>query len=126
MSIFFIVRLFTMRKTLQKLLQVAAILVLLGGAIYVLGLTAQPTMFERFLPHSTKEDDHDHTDSEFQEQIVEIAFSPTAAKNIGLDDSAIITVDVIDYYKSLSFPAVVVERPGFSTITVPSPVSGVI
>ena len=115
-----------MQKTSQKLLQVAAVLVLLGGAIYVLALTVQPTVFERFLSHSTEEDDHDHTDSALQEQVVEIAFSPTAAKNIGLDDSAITTVEVIDYYKSLSFPAVVVERPGFSTIIIPSLVSGVI
>lgn len=55
-----------------------------------------------------------------------IALSPYAAKNIGLDDSAITTITLTDYYKFLTVPAVVVERPGKSTITVPSPVSGVI
>ena len=130
-----------MTKTSQKLSHGAITLVLVGvliiGTVYVLAQTVPTvrsalagTVFDRFLPHSHDDDcdhDHDHDhDSAFQGPSLEIAFSPTAAKNIGLDDSAITTVEVVDFYKSLSFPAVVVERPGFSTITVPSPVSGVV
>jgi multidrug efflux pump subunit AcrA (membrane-fusion protein) len=58
--------------------------------------------------------------------MIEIAFSPTAAKNIGIDDSTIARVEVVDYYKSITFPAVVTDRPGHSVINVPSPVSGVV
>jgi len=125
-----------MTKTSKKLSYTVITLVLTGfltvGAVYVLAQTVSPvrtalsgTVFDRFLSHHDDDCDHDH-DSAFQGPSLEIAFSPTAAKNIGLDDSAVTMVEVVDFYKSLSFPAVIVERPGFSTITVPSPVSGVV
>ena len=120
-------------------MHVAVAFMLVGGltigAVYVLASTVPlvrtalaGTMFERFLPHSTDEDDHDHVEtvSAFQGASLEIVLSPTAAKNIGLDDSAITMIEAVDFYKSLSFPAEVVERAGFSTITIPSPVSGVV
>ena len=128
-----------MIKTSQKLLYAVAITVLVGVlvivAFYVLTLTVPSvrsalvgTVFDHFLPHfHDEESEHvSDRDSAFQGPALEIVFSPTAAKNIGLDDTAITTVEVIDFYKSLSFPAEVVERPGFSTITVPSLVSGVV
>ncbi|MGL4593827.1 MAG: efflux RND transporter periplasmic adaptor subunit [Thermoguttaceae bacterium] len=80
-------------------------------------------------------DEHSHDESGsktnpssnlHQDQLNEIVISPVAAKNIGIDDTKIAQVKVVDYYKSLVIPAVVVERPGKSTITVPSPVSGVV
>ncbi|MCL2305432.1 MAG: efflux RND transporter periplasmic adaptor subunit [Planctomycetaceae bacterium] len=104
-------------------------------AVYVLALTVEPvrtmfegTVFERFLP---SDHDHDHNHAEtvaplLQSQVVEVAISPAATRNIGLDESAMMTVRAVDFYKSLTFPAVVAERPGFSMITVPSPVSGVV
>jgi len=128
------------KKLLRTLTGIVLILILGIGTLYVLAWTVKPiqimlhtavegTILERFLPHGHAE--HGNGDAEivetaFQEQIAEIAFSPAAAKNIGLDDSALITVEATDYYKSFSFPAVLVERPGFSTITVPSLVSGVV
>jgi len=129
-----------MKKTLLKSLHSVIAIVLIGslvvGAVYALALTVKPvrvalegTMLEHFLPHNADEcTDHDHTEeaATFQGPVVEVALSPTAAKNIGLDDSTITKIEPTDFYKSLSFPAVVVERPGFSTITVPSPVSGVV
>jgi len=133
-----------MKKIPLKLLHSVIALVLIGsltfGAVYALALTIKPvravlegTLFERFLPHEDDERDcdHDHDHDEtaatlLHGQAVEIALSPTAAKNIGIDDSAIMTVEVLDFYKSLSFPAIVAERPGFSMLTVSSPVSGVV
>ena len=123
-----------MTKTSQKLSYTIITFTLVGfltiGAVYTVSpvrTALAGTVFDRFLTHHDDDCDHDHDhDSAFQGPSLEIAFSPTAAKNIGLDDSAITTVEVVDYYKSLSFPAVIVERPGFSTITVPSPVSGVV
>ncbi len=111
---------------------------------------ANDTVFERFLPHDDdhnhetehahEKEDHDHADHDHEakdaddhaeqptssHEAAEISFSPTAARNMGIDDTAIATVEVIDFYKSLSIPAVVVELPGFSTITVPSPASGIV
>jgi len=116
-----------MTKTSRKLFHTAIAFVLGGcltiGTVYVL----PSTIFERFLSHHHDDCDadcvHDHV---FQGPSLEIALSPTAARNIGLNDSTITTIEVVDFYRSLTFPAVIVERPGFSTITMPSPVSGVI
>jgi len=117
-----------MTKTSQTLFHIAIAFVLGGcltiGAVYVL----PSTVFERFLHHHHDDcdDDCDHDHLAFQGPSLEIALNPMAARNIGLDASSIMTVEVVDFYRSLTFPAVVVERPGFSTITVPSPVSGVV
>ncbi len=133
------------QKFLRGITALTLILIVCVGAVYVLASTVKPvrtslldvakgTMFEHFLPQDA-EDDHDHDNAAemshgaaapVQGQAVEISFSPVAARNMGIDDSAITTVETVDFYKSLSFPAVVVERSGFSTITVPSPVSGVV
>ena len=106
-----------MKRILHTFTTILFIVALTAGAIYVLS-------------HIAERDEHDHAHTETAAatsgEVTEIAISTTATKNIGLDDSAIITVEAVDYYKSFSFPAVVVERPGFSTITVPSPVSGVV
>ena len=112
-------------KKPQKLLRAVVTFALIGtltvGTVYMLDLTVKPTALTD--DHS----DHDHAeDVAAQTEIVEVALSPTAAKNIGLDDSTIMTIETVDYYKSFSVPAVVVERPGFSTITVSSPVSGIV
>ena len=108
----------------QQLFAFVLIGCLIVGAICVL----PSTVLERFLPHKADESNENHSETAltFQEPSIEIMLSPMAAKNIGLDDSAITTITVVDFYKSLSFPAEVVERPGFSMITVPSPVSGVV
>jgi len=109
-----------MKTIVLKLLRGVIAVVLLGalavGTVYVL---------EHFRPHDDAQD-HAETAVPLQELLVEVAISPTAAKNIGLDDSAITMIEVVDFYKSFPFPGVVVERSGFSTITVPSPVSGVV
>lgn len=116
---------------------VAFLALLITGAVYSLALTVKPvraalegTVVERFLP---EDDTHDHAETETDEgvsltqaQSIEVLLSSTAAKNIGLDDSAIATIKITDYHKSFSCPAVIVERPGFSTITVPAPASGVV
>ncbi|MCL2120595.1 MAG: efflux RND transporter periplasmic adaptor subunit [Planctomycetaceae bacterium] len=128
-----------MKKISQKPSRSVVIAALIGvgiaSAIYVPAVTVKPvrtvlygmvegTMIERFLPYDD-DDDHDDYNHE-REDVIEIALNLTAAKNIGLGDSAIVTVEAVDFYKSFSFPGVVVERPGFSTIIVPSPVSGVV
>ena len=91
--------------------------VTIGLVVYALGYKSQSA---------------DHADeaiaasSAFPTEVTEIALSPAAAKNIGIDDSTIVKAEVVDYAKSITFPAVVTDRPGHSVISVPSPVSGVI
>ena len=127
-----------MKKSIP-FINILIIVVLSFVVLYVAALTIKPvrqvllhaangTVLANFLPSEAEHEDIDsaETDPVVLTQIVEIAFNPIAAKNIGLDDSAIITIEPVDYYKSFTFPAVVVECPGFSTITVPAPVSGII
>jgi len=114
----------TSKKLFRALIAFALIGTLTVGAVFII----QGASLDRFRHNGVIDcaddgDDHDH---DFHGETTEIALSPTAARNIGLDDSAVATVEVTDFYKSFSVPAVIVERPGFSTITVPSPVSGVI
>ena len=91
------------------------------------------TMFEYFIAKrlpGNSEDDHDHDEDESDTaspgQSMEILLSPTAEKNIGIGESDMIEVEATDFYKSLVFPAVVKELPGWSTVMVPSPASGVV
>ena len=126
-------------KSLSKTGIVFIVLAFLMGMVYVLGWTVPSTrggihyvaqyifmgsLAERLLPM-----DHALEEPEVvaaAEPAREISFSPVASKNIGIDDSTIAKIEVIDYYKSLILPAVVTERPGHSTIDIPSPVSGVV
>jgi len=114
----------TSKKLSRALIAIALIGTLTVGAVFII----QGASLDRFrhLGVADCDDDCDDHDHDVYEEVIEVALSQTAARNIGLDDCAIATVEVSDFYKSFSFPAVIVERPGFSTITVPSPVSGVI
>ncbi len=133
-------------KILRHFTSALIIVLLLFGAVFTLAATVKPvrdglhgmtkgTSLERFWPHDAADDHDEHDGHDHGEgscssaapgQSVEIALSPTASKNIGLNDSSVIEIEPTDYYKSFSFPAVITERPGWSTITVPSPVSGVV
>ncbi len=132
------------QKPLRGFAALALLLIACIGAVYALASTVKPvrewlhdvtknTVLIKILPYDDDENDHDSAaemsqkaDSAFQEQAVEISFSPSAAKNSGIDDSTIATVEVVDFNKSFTFPGIVVERSGFSTITVPSSVSGIV
>ena len=117
-------------KTPSKLFYTVIAFVLIGtltvGAVYVVSGTSIAYFLLNRHSLLNGHDDCDHNHDHVHGDIIEIALSPTASRNIGLDDSTIATVEVTEFYKSFSFPGVVVERPGFSTLTVPSPVSGVI
>jgi len=105
-------------KTFRIILYLLVLHVVVFSVIFALG-----RMSARTVGHA---DEEIAESSALQTEITEIALSPTAAKNIGIDDSTIVRVQVTDYAKSLTFPAVVTDRPGHSVIIVPSPVSGVI
>ncbi len=87
---------------------------------------------QRYLPiesakaHQTEPSQENAESAPAMEPVRDIMLSPTAAGNLGLNDSTLAQVEVIDYYKSLILPAVITERPGLSTINIPAPLSGVI
>ena len=118
-----------LRTGLSALLIIAFLLT--GCYVLVRTVPAFQETFAKILPLEHEETEHSHEGESADAHAVkgpamEISLSATAAKNIGIDDTTITKVKVVDYYKSLTFPATVVERPGISTMTVPSPVSGVI
>ena len=55
-----------------------------------------------------------------------LALSTQALRNIGLDDAAIFNAELSPYQKTISFPAIVVERPSWSSVKVPAPGTGVV
>ena len=109
--------------TLISMLTVAAIFVTPGISLEISSHNKHAHDDHHDCDHDHHDCDHDH---ETHGEITDVAISQTAARNIGLDDSAIAKVEVTNFYKSFTIPATVVERPGFSRLTVPSPVSGVI
>jgi hypothetical protein len=126
-------------KWLSIIGSVLVMAVFLVGMVYLLGWTVPSTrgsihhiakivfldsITERLLPVEQEEEPSEPVAE--SGQAIEISFSPTAAKNIGIDDSSIAKIEVVDYYKSLTLPATVAERPGHSMINVPAPVSGVV
>ena len=102
-------------KPLRILITLLFVSVMIVAVVYMLRWTAKPV----------EGDDHS-AETPLQTEVVEIMLSPAAARNIGIDDSTIMQINVVDYAKSVTFPAVVTECPCHSVINVPSPVSGVV
>lgn len=61
-----------------------------------------------------------------QEEQHAVALSRQALQNIGISDDTIQEIVVSSYDKTMSFPAILVDRPGRSTFRIPAPFSGVI
>ena len=76
--------------------------------------------------HHDEGDEHHHGTAPLAGFAKEITLSKVAEKNFQIDDSAIVKVEVSDYYKTFSLPATLRERPGHSFFYVPAPTSGVV
>ena len=55
-----------------------------------------------------------------------LALSDRALKNIGVTEQSATAATLADFQKTIDFPATLVERPGRSSLTIPSPMAGVI
>jgi len=55
-----------------------------------------------------------------------LALSDRALQNIGVTEQSAPAVELTDYEKTIAFPGTLVERPGRSSLTIPSPMAGVI
>ncbi|MBQ6615306.1 MAG: efflux RND transporter periplasmic adaptor subunit [Thermoguttaceae bacterium] len=79
-------------------------------------------------------DGHDHSghnhsdhDAHDHEQVMALELSDQALANIGIEkDSDFGEIKVGSYDKTLTFPAILEERPGETLTKIPSPVSGVV
>jgi multidrug efflux pump subunit AcrA (membrane-fusion protein) len=73
-------------------------------------------------PHDSHEEAaHDHGDHSHEPAFVEL--SPQAQRNIGLQTAKVTRGD---FKRSISVPAVIVERPGRSTVEVTAPLTGIV
>ncbi len=63
---------------------------------------------------------------EEEEERHSLALSDRALKNIGITEQSTPVVALTDYEKTIAFPGRLVERPGRSSLTIPSPMAGVI
>jgi multidrug efflux pump subunit AcrA (membrane-fusion protein) len=70
--------------------------------------------------HDHAEHAHDHAG---HSEVTSIELSEKGLKNIGFEP---LTIELTDYQKSLTLPAIVVERPGRSQLHITAPLTGVI
>jgi biotin carboxyl carrier protein len=73
-------------------------------------------------------DDHDHDDHDHEGHSEEqsLDLSAAAMANLGLGPETVLPVETSTYVRSVSVPAVVVERPGHSRLPVSAPMTGVV
>ena len=69
---------------------------------------------------------HDHSDHGGHNEATSLELSPQAIRNIGLSDESLQPVTLETFRRSITVPAVVVERPGRSRVQVATPMTGVV
>ena len=69
---------------------------------------------------------HDHTAHAGHDESSSLELSAQALRNIGLSDETIRPIKLETYRKSMTVPALVVERPGRTRVQVATPMTGVI
>lgn len=108
----------------------------LAALLVVAGVVAAAVWRERWWPESAASqtagngkarsnggDAHDHGHDHAHDEANSIELSPWALRNINYEP---VTVQLSDYARTVTLPAIVVERPGRSQIQVTAPMSGVI
>jgi membrane fusion protein, heavy metal efflux system len=68
-------------------------------------------------------DGHDHAD---HDEGTSLELSPQALRNVGLSDDTIKPIELTTFRRSITVPALVVERPGRTRVQVATPMTGVI
>ncbi len=75
--------------------------------------------------HDHAIDAHDQSTHE-RSETVSLELTPQARKNLGLDAEFLRPVELTTYRRSITVPAIVVAKPGRSSIVVSSPLNGVV
>ena len=74
-------------------------------------------------------DKHDHGEATHNEPtgpIDSVDLSASAMKNLGLDSQTLLTIGRTTFFRSVTIPAVVVERPGRTRLHISAPLTGVV
>ncbi|CAN0536198.1 unnamed protein product, partial [Scytosiphon promiscuus] len=74
---------------------------------------------------ASEEDHHDH-DHAGHDETSSLELSPQARKNVGLTADKIVPVQLKDFTRTITIPAMVVERPGKTRIKVVAPMTGIV
>ena len=86
-------------------------------------------------PTAAEQDDPDHADEEHDDHaghshphsaVASLELSPQARRNLGLTPEYLRPVQLEDYSRSITVPAIVAERPGRTHIEVSAPLTGVV
>jgi acetyl/propionyl-CoA carboxylase alpha subunit len=67
--------------------------------------------------------DHDHAG---HDEASSLELSPQARKNVGLTADKVIPVKLQSFTRTITIPAIVVERPGKTRVTIVAPMTGII
>jgi pyruvate/2-oxoglutarate dehydrogenase complex dihydrolipoamide acyltransferase (E2) component len=94
----------------------------------LIGAPAEPVDDHEGHDHGTNEDEHaghDHGHEGHSEE-TSLELSEAAMANLGLNTETVLPIEPSTYVRTVSVPAVVVERPGRSRLPVSTPMTGVI
>ena len=116
------------RSRIRKVVWTLAALLVVGGVV------AAAVWRERWWPepaapqaaangNAQSDHDHDHGHDHKHDSANSIELSPWALRNINYEP---VTVQLSDYARTVTLPAIVVERPGRSQIQVTAPLAGVV
>jgi multidrug efflux pump subunit AcrA (membrane-fusion protein) len=75
---------------------------------------------------ATKEDSHDEHDHDAHSDSKSIELTPSAMKNIGLTEEFLKPIELTTFQKSITVPAIVVDRPGRTRLPVSAPMTGIV
>ncbi|TWT51693.1 Multidrug resistance protein MdtA [Thalassoglobus neptunius] len=76
-------------------------------------------------PHDSHEG-HDHESHAGHQDETSLELSAQAMRNIGLTEETLLPVQLETFWRSMTVPAVIVERPGRTRVQVATPMTGVI
>lgn len=89
------------------------------------GLENSQTKNEKSENTLSEEDSHNH-DHAGHDETSSLELSDQARKNIGLTPEKLIPVKLQSFTRTISIPAIVVERPGKTRITIVAPMTGIV
>ncbi len=89
-------------------------------------------LIDRLTAHSASESGEEHTDHAAHDEHAAgpapafLDLSPEAMKNLGLTSESLQPIGLTTYRKTISVPALIVERPGQTLLQVSTPMTGVV
>jgi cobalt-zinc-cadmium efflux system membrane fusion protein len=122
------VHFFGICRTMKTIFRISCYVISVLACISVVALATSSSVrhaLVRVLPESPAEPVAE-AHEEGEEERHALALSDRALKNIGVTEQSAPAVALTNYEKTIAFPGTLVERPGRSSLTIPSPMAGVV